>query len=486
MAKVHSGALYQSSISLAFRVMKFTLIFPRPLRNYPPICAAVLCVFLTFKATAQTVSTNTGTARASATVVANEANPLVVNDESFPLADALIRALRTGGYSIYIRHGAVIPGSIDRRAQGLWWRDCQNTQRLAPEALPRARAIGDALTRQRVNIAELHVSEFCRARDTGVHIGLAAAQATSALNDAITLVPPQNLATLASGIQNLIGQPTAPRTNRMLVGHLLPSTIVHPALSILQEGHSAIFKAEGNGKFSYVTTLSPGQWQWIGKQNIPDTITTIAAAQPVVAPVAAPSVPPMIDPAKELKGLPLLQALRRGGYNLFMRHAQSNVGQDGNLVQTPNWWENCAIQRNISDTGREQAKKVGAAIKSLQVPVDSVVASQFCRNRDTAHLMDLGPIEVTEDINHQIGQRAGFDVSASRFKRLATPPNKGSNTLLISHTHGSPKNEERIMGGLQEAEIVVYLPDGKGGSEPIARIPPAEWDALAKLAAPSK
>lgn len=178
----------------------------------------------------------------------------------------------------------------------------------------------------------------------------------------------------------------------------------------------------------------------------------------------------------------LVAALRKGGYNLYMRHAQSNVGQDGNLLQTPNWWENCTIQRNISDTGKDQARKVGAALRSLKIPVDSILASQFCRNRDTAHLMGLGPIEVTEDINHQIGQRPGFDINVSRFKRLASAPAKGSNTLLVSHTHGSPRAEERIMGGVQEAEIVVYLPDGKGGSEPIARIPPSEWDNLIKLA----
>ena len=27
----------------------------------------------------------------------------------------------------------------------------------------------------------------------------------------------------------------------------------------------------------------------------------------------------------------------------------------------------------------------------------------------------------------------------------------------------------------------MYLPDGRGGSEPIARIPPSEWDNLIKL-----
>jgi phosphohistidine phosphatase SixA len=164
-----------------------------------------------------------------------------------------------------------------------------------------------------------------------------------------------------------------------------------------------------------------------------------------------------------------------------MRHGSSTIGQDGNLAQVPMWWENCTIQRNIADTGREQARKVGASIRDLKIPVSQVLTAQFCRTRDTGHGMALGPIEVTEDLNHQIGQRVGFDVNAARIKQLAEIPAKGTNRVLVSHTHGSQRPEERIMAGIQEAELVVYQPDGKGGTEPIARIPVSEWDNLTKI-----
>jgi phosphohistidine phosphatase SixA len=181
-----------------------------------------------------------------------------------------------------------------------------------------------------------------------------------------------------------------------------------------------------------------------------------------------------------------VQALRRGGFNLYMRHAQSSVGQDGNLQLTPFWWENCTLQRNMSDVGREQARKVGAALRELTIPVDQVLTAQFCRTRETGHLLGLGPVEVTEDLNHQIGQRTGFDVNAARFRRLAETPAKGRNNLLISHTHGSQRAEERIMSGIQEAEIVVFQPDGKGGTAPVARIPVPEWGNLIKAMAATK
>lgn len=444
------------------------------------------CALLAVSASvhAQSVSTNTGTVTASGTVQPSGSvgSPLVVADERFGLVDGLVRELRNGGYVIYVRHGPTLPGAKDQTNNKLWWKDCNSTARLAPEAQPRARAIGEALQKQRIIISEVFSSEFCRAVDSAIHMGLTAPIQHAALNDA-SVVGPTGYERVASGIADFLSREPLPRTNRVLVGHSLPPTLSHPALSSLPESHAAIFKSEGNGKFHFVTQLSPGQWAWIGKQNVPDVPAGTVPPSPAAAAAAAAShaAPPVIDPAKELKGAELLAALRKGGYNLFMRHAQANVGQDGNLLQTPNWWENCTIQRNLSDTGKDQARKVGAAIRTLKIPVDSILASQFCRNRDTAHLMGLGPIEVTEDINHQIGQRAGFDINVSRFKRLATSPAKGQNVLLVSHTHGSPKPEERIMGGIQEAEIVVYLPDGKGGAEPIARIPPPEWDNLIKL-----
>ena len=436
---------------------------------------------------------NTGTANATATVQAVNTSALVVTDEPYALFDGLVRELRNGGYVLYLRHGAVLPSTTDKRGTGAWWQDCQNTQRLAPEAQPRVRATAEALVRQRIFVYEIHTSEFCRAVDTGIHFGLIAAKRSPALNDASSLpdTQAQTLAKYAAGIQILLSDTTPPKVNRLLIGHGLPPTIIHPALSYLPEGNVAIFKAEGNGRFHYLTSVSPGQWQWLGKQMVQDQINASLAQSLAGNPQVAPAIPSppsqiLIAPEKELKGVPLVQALRRGGFNLYMRHAQSTVGQDGNLLQTPFWWENCSIQRNMSDLGREQARKVGAALKELKIPLDQVLTAQFCRTRETGQLLGLGPVEVTEDINHQIGQRAGFDVNAARFKRLAEAPAKGMNNLLVSHTHGSPRVEERIMGGIQEAEIVVYRPDGKGGTEPVARIPVPEWEALIKAVAATK
>jgi phosphohistidine phosphatase SixA len=207
-------------------------------------------------------------------------------------------------------------------------------------------------------------------------------------------------------------------------------------------------------------------------------ITTNISAAPATSQIP----PPAIDPANELKGMAILKALQKGGYNLYMRHGAASIGQDSStLPQTPRWWDNCAVQRNLADEGREQARKVGIALRQLNVPIDSVKTSQFCRTRDTAYAMGLSAIEIVEALNHQIGQRVGFDVHAERFKLLATPPSPGKNVLMISHTHGSARAEERAVAQMQEAEIVMYRPDGKGSAEPVARITVADWDIFLAL-----
>lgn len=209
-------------------------------------------------------------------------------------------------------------------------------------------------------------------------------------------------------------------------------------------------------------------------------VESLKPAPQVVQPpvVAQPAQPSLIDPSREISGASLIAVLRKGGFNLYMRHAQSNMGQDQDLASDSDWWKKCTMQRNISEPGREQARKVGAAMRALRIPIGEVMVSQFCRVRDTGTAMGFATVELTEDLNHVIGQRAGTDVNVLRFKRLMAAPAKGRNNLLISHTHASPQKEEQIMQGIQEAEIIVYQPDGRGRVEPVARIAAQRWDTL--------
>ncbi len=75
--------------------------------------------------------------------------------------------------------------------------------------------------------------------------------------------------------------------------------------------------------------------------------------------------------------------LREGGCVLLMRHAQTTpgVGDPANFTLG-----DCSTQRNLSEAGREQARKVAAAFLRERVKVDQVRSSAWCRCVDTAML----------------------------------------------------------------------------------------------------
>ena len=75
--------------------------------------------------------------------------------------------------------------------------------------------------------------------------------------------------------------------------------------------------------------------------------------------------------------------LRQGGCVVRMRHALTEPG----VGDPPGWrLDNCNSQRRLSDAGRQQARRVGAAFQREQVRVDEVRSSAWCRCTETADL----------------------------------------------------------------------------------------------------
>lgn len=89
------------------------------------------------------------------------------------------------------------------------------------------------------------------------------------------------------------------------------------------------------------------------------------------------------------------QALEKPGAFAIMRHALAPGFSDPDEFVL----EDCATQRNLDDQGRAQARAIGAAFRERGITFDTVFTSQWCRCRDTAHLLDLGPVEEAPALN---------------------------------------------------------------------------------------
>ena len=77
----------------------------------------------------------------------------------------------------------------------------------------------------------------------------------------------------------------------------------------------------------------------------------------------------------------LWQSLAAGGLVVLIRHASTVPG-----VGDPPGFRlgDCTTQRNLSEEGRAEAARIGAAFRSRGIPVAVVRSSEWCRCRETA------------------------------------------------------------------------------------------------------
>lgn len=189
-----------------------------------------------------------------------------------------------------------------------------------------------------------------------------------------------------------------------------------------------------------------------------------AAADPAPTPEPAPVLLPVIAPEDALAGRPLAEALRAGGLVLFMRHAEQVPASDK---------DDCG-RHLLTPTGDAQSRTVGAGLRRLGVPIAEVLASPICRCLQTAALLGVGEPKPEPDL---APLQPRVDPGPARARLLARMPPPGQNTLLVSHQQGSRVPEYRLMLGL--AEILVFRPQPDGTTKPLARVAPADWEALA-------
>ena len=94
---------------------------------------------------------------------------------------------------------------------------------------------------------------------------------------------------------------------------------------------------------------------------------------------------------------------------------------------------NCATQRNLDARGREQAREIGAAIRAAGVIVDRVLTSQWCRCRDTARLLDLGPVEDLPVLNSFFRNPARSDRQTADLRQFLFGLLPGETVILVTH-----------------------------------------------------
>lgn len=196
--------------------------------------------------------------------------------------------------------------------------------------------------------------------------------------------------------------------------------------------------------------------------------------------IASP-VSGVADASQEMSGSELVEALRDGGYNIYFRHAETDWGLN-DRVEKAGDWTSCDpdAMRQLSDTGRGTARRLGDAMRALGIPVGRVLSSEYCRAVETARLMELGPPETTRDIMNMraaafVGGRQAVIRRAQRV--LSTPPGAGTNTVIVGHGNLMRAATDAYPG---EGGSGIYRPKRSGdGFVLVAKLSAVDWAKLA-------
>jgi phosphohistidine phosphatase SixA len=165
-----------------------------------------------------------------------------------------------------------------------------------------------------------------------------------------------------------------------------------------------------------------------------------------------------------------LKLLRSGGYTIYFRHAATEQNPNETSAAAN---DDCAHQRNLSADGREQARRIGAAVRALEIPVSQVLAGPLCRTMDTARLI-FGRSQSEPDVR---GGGLGQPDYRGLRRLVAQVPPAGSNNAIVGHGH----QFQAVAGSnseLAEGEAAIVKADGKGGFKIVARIASGEWSGL--------
>ncbi len=74
--------------------------------------------------------------------------------------------------------------------------------------------------------------------------------------------------------------------------------------------------------------------------------------------------------------------LKKGSNVIFIRHAYAPGGGDPDNFDI----KDCSTQRNLSESGRKQSRKIGKFFKENKIPIDFVISSEWCRCKETARI----------------------------------------------------------------------------------------------------
>lgn len=158
---------------------------------------------------------------------------------------------------------------------------------------------------------------------------------------------------------------------------------------------------------------------------------------------------------------------------MLFRHAATDTSIEGEVDLA-----DCSTQRNLSLIGRSQARRIGAAIKELGIPIGQVLASPYCRTRQTARIA-FGRVELSNSLLQVPESGSGDHRREDLRGLLSESPDVAGNLALVTHN----QNIQLATGrSLVEGEALVIFPRPPSKFRVVATLRPKDWIQLVRAA----
>lgn len=125
----------------------------------------------------------------------------------------------------------------------------------------------------------------------------------------------------------------------------------------------------------------------------------------------------------------LWAALKTPGHFAIMRHALAPGTGDPSHFRL----EDCSTQRNLSDGGRRQAERTGAAFRSHGIASARILSSRWCRCLETGRLLGLGTVEPVDALNSFFQQMAEGPSQIARLRKEIADMDLSRPVVMVTH-----------------------------------------------------
>ena len=121
---------------------------------------------------------------------------------------------------------------------------------------------------------------------------------------------------------------------------------------------------------------------------------------------------------------------KQGGKLIFIRHAYAPGGGDPDNFNI----NDCNTQRNLNNSGREQANKIGSFFKDNNILIDKIYSSEWCRCKETA-LIAFNDFENKSFLNSFFSSKfsQNKDPQIMKLKRFIKNWDSKKNLVFVTH-----------------------------------------------------